>query len=65
MTLPTDLAELARKIQRLEDIEAIKRLKYQISEPIERRPNVTFSALATRGHRLPPGDLAPFRREDG
>ena len=37
---------------------------YEISEPIERRPNVTFAALATRGHRLPPGDLAPFRRED-
>ena len=37
---------------------------YEISEPIERRPNVTFAALATRGHRLPPGEIAPFRRED-
>ena len=37
---------------------------YEISEPIERRPNVTFSTLATHGHRLPPGDLAPFRRDE-
>jgi len=37
---------------------------YEISETIERRPNVTFSALAARGHRLPPGDLAPFHRDD-
>ena len=37
---------------------------YEISEPIERRPNVTFSTLATHGRRLPPGDLAPFRRDE-
>jgi hypothetical protein len=37
---------------------------FEISEPIEKRPNVTFSYLATHAYRLPPGELAPFRREE-
>jgi hypothetical protein len=37
---------------------------YEISEPIEKRPNLTFHYLATHGHKLPPGEVKPFSRED-
>lgn len=37
---------------------------WEISEPIEKRPNVTYSYLEQHGHRLPPGELAPFSRDD-
>lgn len=37
---------------------------YEISEPIEEPPNVTYSYLATHAHRLPPGELEPFQRDD-
>lgn len=37
---------------------------YEISEPIEKRPNLTFHYLATHGHRLPPGEIKPFSREE-
>jgi len=37
---------------------------YEISEPIGKRPNVTYSYLETHGRRLPPGELAPFRRDE-
>ena len=37
---------------------------YEISEPIEKRPNLTFHYLAEHGHKLPPGEVKPFSRED-
>jgi uncharacterized protein (TIGR02246 family) len=37
---------------------------FEISEPIEKPPNVTYSYLANHGHRLPPGELEPFQRDD-
>lgn len=37
---------------------------WEISETIEKRPNVTYSYLAQHGHRLPPGEVAPFKRDD-
>jgi SnoaL-like domain len=37
---------------------------WEISETIEKKPNVTYSYLATHGHRLPPGEIAPFKRDD-
>lgn len=37
---------------------------YEISEVIEKRPNVTFHYLATHGHKLPPGEIEPFSRDD-
>jgi ketosteroid isomerase-like protein len=36
---------------------------YEISEELRERPNVTFHYLATHGHKLPDGDLAPFKKE--
>ena len=37
---------------------------YEISEEIVKRPNLTFHYLAEHGHRLPPGEVKPFSRED-
>lgn len=37
---------------------------YEISEKIEQRPNVTYHYLAEHGHRLPPGEVEPFSRDD-
>lgn len=37
---------------------------WEISEAIVEMPNVTFNYLATHGHRLPPGEVAPFQRDD-
>lgn len=37
---------------------------WEISEAIEKKPNVTYSYLAQHGHRLPPGEIAPFQRDD-
>jgi len=37
---------------------------WEISETIVKQPNVTYSYLATHGHRLPPGDVAQFKRDD-
>lgn len=37
---------------------------WEISDTIEKKPNVTYSYLATHGHRLPPGEIAPFKRDD-
>lgn len=37
---------------------------WEISEEIVKHPNVTYSYLATHGHRLPPGEIAAFKRDD-
>jgi len=37
---------------------------WEISETIEKQPNVTYSYLAQHGHRLPPGEIEPFKRDD-
>ena len=36
---------------------------HEITEPIERPPNVTFNYLATHAQKLPPGELPAFTRE--
>jgi hypothetical protein len=36
---------------------------HEIVETIERAPNVTFSYLATHAPKLPPGELAAYRKE--
>ena len=36
---------------------------HEIVETIEQPPNVTFSYLATHGQKLPPGELAAFKKE--
>jgi hypothetical protein len=36
---------------------------HEIVEPLERVPNVTFSYLAEHARKLPPGDLAAYKKE--
>jgi uncharacterized protein (TIGR02246 family) len=37
---------------------------WEISEVIEKKPNVTYSHLAIHGYQMPPGELLPFKRDD-
>jgi len=37
---------------------------WEISETIEKKPNVTFSYLSTHAYQMPPGELLPFKRDD-
>ena len=37
---------------------------WEISEVIDKKPNVTFSHLATHAYEMPPGELLPWKRDD-
>lgn len=37
---------------------------WEISETIERKPNVTYSHLSEKGYQMPPGELLPWKRDD-
>ena len=37
---------------------------HEIVDPIDSPPNVTVNYLEKHGHRLPPGELEPFQKDE-